>query len=223
VPKAVEELMRFVPLGIGAGIARYALEDVEVGGITVRAGEPVLPALASANRDESVYADPDVLDLRRAESSHVGFGHGPHHWTAASRGGTACPLAARSASRSPGDLLASRGVPHVVRAREVVPRGLGPRGRQPRSHLCRAQARRVDAAALGDRARRGVRCVEATYRHGPTPFVPKFVNPTVIRLPSVPHDHSLNFERSVEVHEADPVGEHHGLHPVAQVELGEDA
>jgi cytochrome P450 len=79
VPKAVEELMRFVPLGIGAGIARYALEDVELGGVTVRAGEPVLPAMASANRDASVYTDPDVLDLHRAETSHVGFGHGPHH------------------------------------------------------------------------------------------------------------------------------------------------
>jgi cytochrome P450 len=79
VPKAVEELMRYVPLGIGAGIARYALEDVELGGVTIRAGEPVLPAIASANRDASVYAEPDVLDLHRQGSSHVGFGHGPHH------------------------------------------------------------------------------------------------------------------------------------------------
>jgi cytochrome P450 len=79
VPKAVEELMRFVPLGVGAGIARYALENVVLGGVTVRAGEPVLPAMASANRDASVYSDPDALDLHRAESSHVGFGHGPHH------------------------------------------------------------------------------------------------------------------------------------------------
>lgn len=79
VPRAVEELMRYVPLGIGAGIARYALEDVELSGVTVRAGEPVLPVLASANRDESVYTDPDQLDLLRQEASHVGFGHGPHH------------------------------------------------------------------------------------------------------------------------------------------------
>lgn len=79
VPKAVEELMRYVPLGIGAGIARYALEDVELGGVTIRAGEPVLPAIASANRDASVYTEPDVLDLHRRGSSHVGFGHGPHH------------------------------------------------------------------------------------------------------------------------------------------------
>lgn len=79
VPKAVEELMRFVPLGQGPGIARYALEDIELGGVLVRAGEPVLPAIHSANRDVSVYTDPDLLDLLRQETSHVGFGHGAHH------------------------------------------------------------------------------------------------------------------------------------------------
>jgi cytochrome P450 len=79
VPRAVEELMRFVPLGNGAGIARYALEDVELSGVTVRAGEPVLPVMASANHDGTVYTDPDRLDLHREETSHVGFGHGAHH------------------------------------------------------------------------------------------------------------------------------------------------
>ena len=79
VPRAVEELMRFVPLGIGGVFARYALEDVELGGVTVRAGEPVVVYLGSANRDESAYANPDELDFRRQEASHVGFGHGPHY------------------------------------------------------------------------------------------------------------------------------------------------
>ncbi|WP_163510896.1 cytochrome P450 [Fodinicola acaciae] len=79
VPQAVEELMRYVPLGAGGGSARYALEDVEVGGVVVNAGEPVIAAIASANRDEAVYTDPDRLDLHRKEASHVGFGHGPHH------------------------------------------------------------------------------------------------------------------------------------------------
>jgi cytochrome P450 len=79
VPKAVEELMRYVPLGAGPGIARYALEDVELGGVTVRAGEPVLPAIASANRDKSVFTDPDLLDLHRQGGTHIGFGHGAHH------------------------------------------------------------------------------------------------------------------------------------------------
>ncbi|MBP2335801.1 cytochrome P450 [Saccharothrix coeruleofusca] len=79
VPLAVEELMRYVPLGVGASIPRYALEDVELSGVLVRAGEPVLASLNSANRDESAYTDPDRLDLTRQQASHVGFGHGAHH------------------------------------------------------------------------------------------------------------------------------------------------
>ncbi|MFB7598152.1 cytochrome P450 [Streptomyces sp. NPDC056160] len=78
VPQAVEELMRFVPLG-SAGIARYALEDVELSGGVVRAGEPVVASNAAANRDTAVYTCPERLDLTRQEASHVGFGHGPHH------------------------------------------------------------------------------------------------------------------------------------------------
>lgn len=79
IPSAVEELLRFVPLGVGAGFARYATEDVELGGVLVRAGEPVLSSIGSANRDEAVFDDPEAVDLARAEASHVGFGHGPHH------------------------------------------------------------------------------------------------------------------------------------------------
>ncbi|MGB3438140.1 MAG: cytochrome P450 [Actinophytocola sp.] len=79
VPKAVEELMRWVPLGIGGSTARYATEDVELGGVTVRAGEPVVVAMNSANRDETVFPDPDVIDFGRTDSPHVGFGYGPHH------------------------------------------------------------------------------------------------------------------------------------------------
>ncbi|MEV4733227.1 cytochrome P450 [Saccharopolyspora sp. NPDC049426] len=79
IPSAVEELLRFVPLGVGAGFARYATEDVELGGVLVRAGEPVLSSVGSANRDDAVFDDPETLDLARAEASHVGFGHGPHH------------------------------------------------------------------------------------------------------------------------------------------------
>ncbi|MDF3143725.1 MULTISPECIES: cytochrome P450 [unclassified Streptomyces] len=79
IPQAVEELLRFVPLTIGTTFARYALEDVEVGGVTVRAGEPVMVALHSANRDESVFTCPHQLDLERREAAHVAFGHGAHH------------------------------------------------------------------------------------------------------------------------------------------------
>ncbi|WP_416966786.1 cytochrome P450 [Streptomyces sp. 4F14] len=79
IPQAVEELLRFVPLSIGTAFARYALEDVEVGGVTVRAGEAVTVALHSANRDESVFTYPHRLDLERHEAPHLAFGHGTHH------------------------------------------------------------------------------------------------------------------------------------------------
>jgi cytochrome P450 len=79
VPSAVEELMRYIPLGAGAAFPRYALEDIEVGGVLVRTGEPVLSAVASANRDEEVFEDPDRLDLTRESNPHIGFGHGAHH------------------------------------------------------------------------------------------------------------------------------------------------
>ncbi|SDY74670.1 Cytochrome P450 [Saccharopolyspora shandongensis] len=79
VPQAVEELMRYVPLGVGAGFPRYATEDVELGGVLVRAGEPVMVSSSAANRDEAVFNDPEQLDLTRREATHLGFGHGPHH------------------------------------------------------------------------------------------------------------------------------------------------
>ncbi|GDY31462.1 cytochrome P450 [Gandjariella thermophila] len=79
VPRAVEELLRYIPLGAAAGFPRYATEDIELGGVLVRAGEPVLAVVASANRDESVFPDADTLDLRREVNPHVGFGHGVHH------------------------------------------------------------------------------------------------------------------------------------------------
>lgn len=79
VAQAVEELMRHVPLGVSAAFPRYALEEVELGGVTVRAGEPVLVSIASANRDQSIFEHPEELDLEREANAHIGFGHGPHH------------------------------------------------------------------------------------------------------------------------------------------------
>lgn len=79
VPAAVEELMRWVPLGVAAAIPRYATEDIELGGVLVRAGEPVLGALHSANRDETSFTDPDRIDFHRDARPHFGFGHGAHH------------------------------------------------------------------------------------------------------------------------------------------------
>jgi cytochrome P450 len=79
VPAAVEELLRYVPLGVASSFARYATEDLELGGVRIRAGEPVLGSLSSANRDGEVFPEPDRVDLARPHNPHIGFGHGVHH------------------------------------------------------------------------------------------------------------------------------------------------
>jgi cytochrome P450 len=82
VPGAVEELLRFVPLTASTSIgafSRVATEDVELAGQLVREGEAVVGQLDSANRDATVFAEPDEIDFRRVDVPHVAFGHGPHY------------------------------------------------------------------------------------------------------------------------------------------------
>lgn len=81
IPVAVEELLRHVNLFATdtSGFPRIAAEDIEVGGVTIRKGDAVLLALASANRDENVFTDPDRLDLAREHNPHISFGHGLHY------------------------------------------------------------------------------------------------------------------------------------------------
>jgi cytochrome P450 len=62
---------------------RYAAQDVELGGVTIRQGEVVQPVLVSANRDPREYSGADRLDVTRQPAGrgegHVGFGHGFHY------------------------------------------------------------------------------------------------------------------------------------------------
>ncbi|MFE0171303.1 cytochrome P450 [Streptomyces sp. NPDC059002] len=74
--QAVEELMRYLTIAQIGG--RSALEDVELGGELIKAGETVIVAHETANRDPLKYPDPDVLDLRRTATGQLGFGHGIH-------------------------------------------------------------------------------------------------------------------------------------------------
>ncbi|MCX4854788.1 cytochrome P450 [Streptomyces canus] len=76
IPNAVEELMRM--LSIADGLLRMALEDIEVAGATIRAGEGVVFSTSVVNRDEDVYADPDTLDWHRPARHHIAFGFGIH-------------------------------------------------------------------------------------------------------------------------------------------------
>jgi cytochrome P450 len=86
LPQAVEELLRMTPLGPNAFMARVATEDVELGGVLVRAGEAVLPAMASGNRDAGVFERPEELDFDRKGAPHLAFGHGVHHCLGAQLG-----------------------------------------------------------------------------------------------------------------------------------------
>jgi cytochrome P450 len=80
IPRAVEELMRFVQLGEGsAGMPRVAREEIELSGVKIPAGAAVLPSIGSANRDPAMVDEPDRLDLSRPELSHLSFGAGIHH------------------------------------------------------------------------------------------------------------------------------------------------
>ncbi|ATW47931.1 cytochrome P450 [Streptomyces peucetius subsp. caesius ATCC 27952] len=79
IPDAVEELLRYVPIGTVDGFPRTATEDVELGGVLIRAGETVVPSMGAANRDPELFADPEELDLTRSPNPHLGFGAGPHH------------------------------------------------------------------------------------------------------------------------------------------------
>lgn len=73
---ALEEFMRYdAPIPT---TSRLALEPIEIAGHTVRRGRVVVLLLASANRDESVFAHPDRVDLTRSPNPHVSFGGGVH-------------------------------------------------------------------------------------------------------------------------------------------------
>ena len=99
VAPAVEELLRIVPLGAGSGFPRVALEDVELGGVTVRAGESVMVAIHSANRDASRVrrpGDPARRPHARTRTSRSGTGR----TTASARSWPGWRCRSRSASCS---------------------------------------------------------------------------------------------------------------------------
>jgi cytochrome P450 len=77
VASAVEELLRYLNI-VHSGRRRVATEDVEVGGQLIRAGEGVIVATDSGNRDEKVFSDADTLDIHRQARHHVAFGYGVH-------------------------------------------------------------------------------------------------------------------------------------------------
>ncbi|MEW2499186.1 cytochrome P450 [Amycolatopsis sp. NPDC047767] len=74
---AVEELLRYFTI-VDTATARVAVEDVELDGVTIKAGEGVLALGYTANWDPAVFDEPAKLDITRGARHHVAFGFGPH-------------------------------------------------------------------------------------------------------------------------------------------------
>jgi cytochrome P450 len=73
----VEEMLRYVsPVQL---TGRSLIEDLEVGGVTLRAGDFAMLLIGSANRDGEQFPDPDRFDVGRSPNNHLGFGFGIHH------------------------------------------------------------------------------------------------------------------------------------------------
>jgi cytochrome P450 len=77
IPGLAEEGLRWT--SAAANFMRYAAVDVEMGGVTIPAGDGVLAWIASANRDESQFGNPHEFDITRTDNRHVAFGFGPHY------------------------------------------------------------------------------------------------------------------------------------------------
>lgn len=119
LPTAIEELMRFdSPLQL---FERTAIEDVEIGGITVRRGQKIAALLGSANHDPAVFEAPENLDVGRIDNPHISFGAGVHFCIGA-------PLARVELQATFGALLARTSSLELgaepVRRPEFVIRGL---------------------------------------------------------------------------------------------------
>ncbi|KAA0109250.1 cytochrome P450 [Mycolicibacterium sp. P1-5] len=77
LPTAVEEVVRWT--SPSPSKRRTATQDTELGACSIQAGDKVLVWEGSANRDGSVFDDPDSFDVGRKRNPHLGFGHGVHY------------------------------------------------------------------------------------------------------------------------------------------------
>jgi cytochrome P450 len=94
---AIEELLRFTN-PVNHVTPRYTTEDLPIGDVVIPAGEPVLIATSSADRDPVQFPDPERLDIGRDTGGHMAFGHGVHYCLGA-------PLARMEAEVALGALL----------------------------------------------------------------------------------------------------------------------
>jgi cytochrome P450 len=77
IDSTVEEVLRMTSAH-NLGLLRWALEDVEMGGVMVKRGDLVIISESAANRDPAVFPKPEEFDGSRDGAPHLAFGHGPH-------------------------------------------------------------------------------------------------------------------------------------------------
>lgn len=77
IKAAIEELLRYTA-PVFMSTERYAREDVTLHAVTIPRGEMTLGVIGSANRDETVFENPDALDITREPNKHLSFGQGIH-------------------------------------------------------------------------------------------------------------------------------------------------
>src|SRR5262249_23489960 len=77
IKSALEELLRYTS-PVETTTDRYPREDVTIAGVTIPRGEMVFAVIASANRDERHFTNPDSLDITREPNKHLSFGQGSH-------------------------------------------------------------------------------------------------------------------------------------------------
>jgi cytochrome P450 PksS len=123
IKPAIEELLRFAgPLETAT--ERYAREPIEVAGKEIPQGALVFAAIASANRDERQFPEPNVLDLAREPNKHLSFGLGPHYCLGAPLARLEAQIAIAALVQRAGDLRLAVD-PHMLRWRRgLVLRGL---------------------------------------------------------------------------------------------------
>jgi len=78
LPGATEELLRFHSVQDWVSFDRMAADDLDIGGVRVRAGDRLTILAASANRDERAFEHPDEFDISRSAHHHLAFGYGVH-------------------------------------------------------------------------------------------------------------------------------------------------
>jgi cytochrome P450 len=78
VPHAIEEILRW-DAPVPHSTFRYTTQDITLGGTLIPAFAQVIISLAAAGRDPGRYDHPEILDIARADTSHLAFGHGIHH------------------------------------------------------------------------------------------------------------------------------------------------